>query len=101
MDSQENQLLMLLKKYPDRKAAVITPSKKSKLPELKKNKFLLPNEMQIGNILSIIRKEIFLKPQEALFLLINNKLVSNTATVSEVFEGEIIKIEYTIENTFG
>lgn len=101
MDSGKNQLLILLKKYPDRKPAVITPSKKSRLPYLKKNKYLLPNEMQIGNVLGIIRKEIFLKPQEALFLLVNNKLLSNTTTVSEAFEGEVINIEYTIENTFG
>jgi len=101
MDFQENQLLILLKKYPDRKPVVIKPSKKSRLPELKKDKYLLPNEMQIGNVILIIRKEISLKPQEALFLLINNKLLSNTTTISEAFEGGLIKIEYTIENTFG
>jgi len=101
MDSEKNQLLVLLKKYPDRKPVVIKPSKKSRLPELKKDKYLLPNEMQIGNVILIIRKEIFLKPQEALFLLINNKLLSNTTTISEAFEGGLIKIEYTIENTFG
>ena len=101
MDSEKNQLLVLLKKYPYKKPVIIVPSKKSRLPELKKNKYLLPNEMQISNVIGIIRKEIFLKPQEALFLLINNKLLSNTTTISEAFDGNIIKIEYTLENTFG
>ena len=54
----------------------------------------------------IIRKRIKLKPEEALFVIVNNNLVSSSEQINSVYEKHkdedgFLYVIYTSENTFG
>jgi GABA(A) receptor-associated protein len=97
----------VMNKYPDRKPVIIEKMTNSKLPDLPQKKYLLPDEMQFSQVAVIIRKNIKLEPNEALFIMVNNHLVSNSRIISEIYneysnkDDSLLYIMYTTENTFG
>lgn len=97
----------VLKKYPNRVPVFIDRTKnKCTIPEIDKKKFLVPCEMTIGHLMYIIRKRIKLKPEQALFIFINNTLPPNSETVENMYithksNDGFLYINYSTENTFG
>uniref|UniRef100_A0A6C0C650 Autophagy-related protein n=1 Tax=viral metagenome TaxID=1070528 RepID=A0A6C0C650_9ZZZZ len=96
----------IIEKYPDRIPIVVEKSKKSKVKDIDKNKYLVPNDMTLSQFLYIIRKRINLDTSEALFFFVNNTLCNNTLLLSEVYnkfkdKDGFLYIEYSSENTFG
>ena len=97
----------ILKKYPQR-VPVIVELNETTTPKfiLDKCKYLVPNDLTVGNFLQVIRKRIKLQAHEAIFLFFNNSLVSNNTLISNVYEQHKSKDLFlygTIsqENTFG
>ena len=61
-------------KYPTRIPVIIEKSVDSKIADIDKIKFLVPDDQTIGQFIYIIRKRIKLKPTEAIFVFVNNTL---------------------------
>lgn len=107
MSSRVEESSRVLLKYPDRKPVICEKSKKdSKLPDIDKKKYLVHNELSIGQFIYVIRKRMNLRPEEAIFLFINNKIISTTSTIQEIYyqekdEDGFLYIEYAKENVFG
>ena len=97
----------VLTKYPDRKPIICEKSNSQKdLPDIDKKKYLIPDELTMGQFIYVIRKRMKLKPEEALFLFINNKIISSTAIIGHLYYQEkdqdgFLYIQYAKENTFG
>lgn len=99
-----NEVDIIVEKYPKYYPVYIHTNSNLKFT---KNKFLIPKDALFGTLQYSIRKCIEkLKKEEALFYFINNTLINNSKTMSEVFNefsnGEkylIINVEK--ENTFG
>ena len=96
----------IIEKYPNRIPIIIEKDKKSKIKDIDKNKFLVPNDMTLGQFMYVIRKRIKLDSSQALFFFINNILCNNTQTLSEIYNiykdnDGFLYITYTSENTFG
>lgn len=97
----------VLKKYPGRVPVFIDRAKlKSTIPEIDKKKFLVPRGMNISHLMYIIRKRIQLKPEQALFIFINNTLPPNSESVENMYvkhksKDGFLYINYSTENTFG
>jgi GABA(A) receptor-associated protein len=93
--------------HPDRACIYMVKSTtKPTLPDLDKNKYLVPLDITIGQFAYIIRKRIRLCPSTAMFLLINNTIVASGSTIAEaekkyVNEDGFLYIHYTTENCFG
>ena len=64
----------IIEKYPNRIPIIIEKDKKSKIKDIDKNKFLVPNDMTLGQFMYVIRKRIKLDSSQALFFFINNIL---------------------------
>jgi GABA(A) receptor-associated protein len=93
-------------KYSERVPVIVEASKDSKLKKIDKNKFLVPEDLTIGNFIAVIRKRIQIKPEEALFIFIDNILPCTSQTVGNVHHEHkdkdgFLYIQYTEENTFG
>lgn len=96
----------IMNKYPDRIPIIVCRADGCQIEMIDKQKFLVPKDMTIGQFIYIIRKRINLKPDEALFVLVNNTLQPSSVTISEVYETQADKdgflyVVYSSENTFG
>jgi len=96
----------ILNKYPDRIPIIVNKDKVSLLPDLKKNKYLVPKDMVLSQFIFIIRKNLILSSSEALFITINNKLCQSNKKIIDLYEEEknedgFLYITYSSENTFG
>lgn len=94
------------KKYNDRIPVIVEPSKQSRLNKIDKTKFLVPEDLTVGNFLSVIRKRIKLTSEQALFIFVNNVLPCTSQTMGTIYdqhkdEDGFLYLVYTEENTFG
>lgn len=94
-------------KYPDRIPIVISPGNSSVDKFLlKKYKYLVPNEVTIGEFMCAIRDQIELPKEKAMFLFVNNVLPPTSSRMCTIFEQHkdddgFLYMTYGLENTFG
>jgi GABA(A) receptor-associated protein len=97
----------ILEKYPDRIPIICEKVKgKNDLPDIDKNKYLVPFDLTIGQFMFVIRKRIHLKSEEALFVFINDFIPSSSYILGQIYDqykdpDGFIYINYSKENTFG
>ena len=93
----------LREKYPNRFPVIVEKNKKCKnLQDIDKKKFLVPEDLTVGQFVYIIRKRIKLEPSEALYLYCNNTLPSTSTLMNAVCShDDFTYFVYSKENTFG
>lgn len=97
----------VLDKYPDRIPVIIERANNSHIQSIDKNKYLVPNDLKMSQLLWVVRKRLKLDSSCALFLFtVNGTLHPNTENVSSVYEKShnedgFLYLNYTSENTFG
>lgn len=100
----------LIEKFPDKVPIIFNPSTQ-KTKKIDKQKFLVPRNLIMSELIYIIRKRIKLDPSESIFMFVedknNNKhIVSTNMIVSQAYENykkqdNILYVTYANENTFG
>ena len=94
-------------KYYGHVPAIILPDKEI---EMCKRRFLLPETENFGYCLASIRKHIKVQPSEAIFFLIDNKIMDMRQNIGEFYstykqnkkpENAFLYINIIKENTFG
>ena len=104
---RKNEADRILKKYPDRIPVIVEKNKNNdSLLEIDKNKYLVPNDLTLGQFSFVIRKRLKLKPEQAMFLFINNKIIPIASLMCQVYKNEkdkdeFLYVEYSGENCFG
>ena len=93
-------------KYPDRIPVIVKQYKDCTLPELKKQKYLVPKYMKINGFVYVIRRKIEITSEKALFITINGELCPSNSTLEEIYnkhqnEDGYLYIDYSGEHTFG
>lgn len=94
-------------KFPGRVPVIVERSpREHTIPELEKEKFLVPNDLSIAQFIYIIRKRITLPSETALFLFINGILPTTTTLMRELYsmykdQDGFLYAQYSGENTFG
>ena len=93
-------------KYPTRIPVIIEKNPNSKINEIDKVKFLVPDDQTVGQFIYIIRKRIKLSPNEAIFIFVNNTLPRTSDILKTVYEEHkdadgFLYLIYSGENTFG
>lgn len=110
--SEEERLVeanRILEKYPDRIPVIVERSEKSDkdIPEIDKSKYLVPNDLTIGQFLYVIRKRINLDSKKALFIFTENGTIPPSSSImTNVYQkhkgkDKFLTLQYCGENTFG
>lgn len=105
-EQRSKDTLYILQKFPDRKPVIIEKYYNSILTDIDKNKYLIPIDMTVGQLIYVIRKRIKLEPHKAIFIFINNITPCITSTIQELYdkykeEDNFLYIVYQEESVFG
>lgn len=107
LEERKNEADRLYKKYPDRVPVIIEISNNNKNDlQLNKKKFLVPENLTIGQFMGIIRKRVLVNETQALFLFFNNNLAPMSRLIKEAQrdyrdEDGFLYGSLSLENTFG
>jgi GABA(A) receptor-associated protein len=95
-------------KYPDRVPVIIKKNVNDKiLQDIDKERYLIPKNLNLSEIIYIIRKRIKLDSKQAIFLFVGKGvLVPLSQTINVIYEDYksedgFLYMVYTTENTFG
>lgn len=96
----------ILRKYPDRVPIYVNKKEGSNVEDIAKHKYLVPRDMTMGNFIYVLRKNISLKSSQALFVFVDNLIVSNSEMMGEIYnrhknEDKFLYVIYSSESTFG
>jgi GABA(A) receptor-associated protein len=97
-------------RFPDKIPVICEPAPRSNItlrPGMKKTaKFLTDFDKPVHELLGAIRSRMRLLPEQSLFLLVNNSIVSSGDIMATLYEREssqdgFLYLTFTGENTFG
>ncbi|KAE8734203.1 Autophagy-related protein 8D [Hibiscus syriacus] len=76
------------------------------LPDIEKNKFLVPRDMSVGQFIHILTRRLQLSPGKALVVFVNNTLPQTASLMGSVYssfkdEDGFLYMCYSTEKTFG
>ena len=98
----------ILNKYPDRIPCILEKSSfgSNELPEIDKQKFLVPGELTMSQFMFVIKKRINLKPEQAIFVFCNGQILVNHSEMKNIYNkykntDNYLYLEYSGESTFG
>ncbi len=93
-------------KFPGRIPVIVEKGVNSNIPEIDKNKYLVPTDLTMAQFMFTIRKRLTLSPETALFMYIGNTFPTTSSLMSDLYDNHkdldgFLYIQYTGENTFG
>ena len=105
LEQRRNEAARIHQLYPGR-VPIIVDRKGTDIPPPTKRKFLAPNELTLGQFVYILRRNMQLPPEKALFLFINGTLPATSVLMKELYaahkaEDGFLYVTYSGESTFG
>lgn len=94
-------------KYPDRIFIYLEKQERCKLPEIDKNKFLVPKDLTVGQMIHIIRKRIKISSSQGIYLFTEkNDLPMSCQTVDSLYKSHgnidgFLYLKYNTEEVYG
>lgn len=97
----------ILDKYPDRIPVVVEKLPiNSILPDIHKNKFLVPSDLTIAQFLYVIRRYLRMESANSIYLFCHDNIPATSASIATLYDNYkeadgFLYIFYTGDNTFG
>ena len=94
-------------KYPERIPVIVEKGKNCTLNDINKQKYLVPENITLGQFIYIIRKKTNMNANDGLYIFINNRVLGTVSSLmAEIYnnhkdDDEFLYITYHNENTFG
>lgn len=104
-ESRVSESAALKLKYYDR-VPVIVERRRNDIAHIDKRKFLVPDHLNVGQLIFVIRRRLKLEPHESVFVFVNHRIVQHTLLLKQLYEKErdpdgFVYLSYDFENTFG
>ena len=106
-DKRYEEAYKIKLKYPDRIPVICQMAGKN-IPDLDRKKYLVPDDLTIGQFMYVIRKHIKLSPEMGIYIFIGEDscIPNNMSLMSSIYneycdEDGFLYIKYSGENTFG
>lgn len=103
-----NEGEIMIRRHPERCPVIITPRRlASKSMLVKKQKYMVPKDMNVSQLIYILRKRLSLNPQESIFLFTDDMTMHiGSDTISKLYEKHkksdgLLYMCYDKEATFG
>ena len=106
-ETRKQEAGRIKEKYKDRVPIIVEKSHKSDIANIDKKKYLVPEDITVGQFVYIIRKRIDLTSEKAIFLFTEKNTIPPTSSViSEIYDqhkndDDFLYLIYAGENTFG
>ena len=106
-EERYNESKNIIEKYPNRIPVIVEKCKKCKtIKDIDKTKYLVPNDMTLTQFIYVIRKRLKITSEQAIFVFINNKIITSTKLIKDIYNEEkdddnFLYLNYASENTFG
>lgn len=105
-EKRKSESARIRAKYPGRVPVIVEKAGRSDIPNVDKNKYLVPSDLTLGQFTYVIRKRLDLSAEKAIFLFIDSVLPTTGALMSTLYEEKkdedgFLYITYSGENTFG
>nr|XP_021336933.1 microtubule-associated proteins 1A/1B light chain 3C-like [Danio rerio] len=106
--TRKDEVCTIRSKFPNKLPVIVERYlREKKLPLLDKSKFLVPNELTLGQFVSLLRSKIALEASQALYLLVSGKNMSClSASMGEVYSqfrdpDGFLYMTYASQDMFG
>tara|TARA_B100001758_G_C18394616_1_gene605106 strand:+ start:1104 stop:1460 length:357 start_codon:yes stop_codon:yes gene_type:complete len=104
--TRKGEASRMREKYPGRSCVIVDKSDNTDAPSIDKHKFLVPDDITMGQFVYVIRKRLKINSEKAIFVFVNNKLPPSSMLMSEIYENYrdedgFVYMIYSSENTFG
>lgn len=104
-----NESEEIVKKYPNRIPLIVEKLENKNdtiIPKIDKNKYLVPDDLTVGQLVYVVKKRIKLTPEKAIFIFCDNKLLNSSLNMRQVYDtyrdkDGFVYIIYSGESTFG
>ena len=108
LEQRREESNRILKEYNNRIPIICESAPNSQLPQVKKVKYLVPSDMTISQFQFIIRRNLDLEEESALYLITNKNItLTGDRTVREIYniykdkEDDFLYLYYASELTWG
>lgn len=105
-EKRKNEAERIMKKYYNRIPIIAEIKKKTELPNLDKNKYLVPADITVGQFMYVIRRRLRIDSTKAIFIFMKNHLPVHNQTIAESYnqykdEDGFLYVTVAAEETFG
>jgi GABA(A) receptor-associated protein len=105
-DERKLESSRVMLKYYDRIPIICDKHDNATIPQIDKYKYLVPNDLTIGQFIYVIRKRIHVTSEQAIYLFIDGIIPQSNETLSSIYHKHkdkdgFLYVRYTNENTFG
>ena len=92
--------------HPDKVPVILERAPSAEVPDVDKNKYLLPKEYTVSDFLGVIRKRTNLTKEQALFVYVDGIIPASNAMFGTIYEQHkdkdgFLYVVYTGESSFG
>lgn len=105
---RQNESYTIQLKYPDRIPVICEKSsaRDTSVPDIDKNKYLVPTDLSLGQFAYVIRRRLRLPPERSIFLFVNDRLPGCSENIFSLYDMHkdadgFLYITYRGENVFG
>ena len=101
-----DEVLKIQERYTDRIPVIVNKNSQSTIADIDKKKYLVPNELTMGQFMYVVRKRIDIAPEQAIYLFVNGNLPTTSEQMNNIYdkyksEDGFLYVTYSGENTFG